>query len=131
MASGNCYRRPTPSRPQPGDTALLQYTSGSTSDPKGVELTHANVIANMRAIAPMTTGSHSSGVFWLPFHHDMGLIGTVLMALYTRRPAVYLPPQAFIKEPAVWLRMISDIRATVTVAPNFAFSYCVDSALGR
>jgi acyl-CoA synthetase (AMP-forming)/AMP-acid ligase II len=111
---------------RPEETALLQYTSGSTSDPKGVELTHGNLIANIDAIVKVISHEHSSGVSWLPFHHDMGLIGMLLGALYARRPAVYMPPQAFIKTPAVWLRTISAIRATITVAPNFAFQYCVN-----
>ena len=111
--------------PRPGDTALLQYTSGSTSDPKGVELTHANILANTAAIIAASAHRRSSGVFWLPLFHDMGLIGTALSALYCRRPAIFMPPQAFVKRPAVWLRTISDYRATMTVAPNFAFSYCV------
>lgn len=108
----------------PRDLALLQYTSGSTSHPKGVELTHANIIANTSAIASAIVHGASAGVFWLPLHHDMGLIGGALTALYCRRPAVLMPPQAFARDPARWLQYLSDVRATITVAPNFAFSHC-------
>jgi acyl-CoA synthetase (AMP-forming)/AMP-acid ligase II len=109
---------------QPHETALLQYTSGSTSDPKGVELTHANILANVRAMASALEQPQGRGVSWLPLYHDMGLIGSLFLGLYTRRPVAYLPPQAFIKDPACWLRTISAVRATHTVAPNFAFGYC-------
>jgi acyl-CoA synthetase (AMP-forming)/AMP-acid ligase II len=108
--------------PAPGELALLQYTSGSTSHPKGVELTHANIVANIRAIVSAIVHETSTGVFWLPLHHDMGLIGGALTALYCRRPAVLMPPQAFAKSPARWLTHLSDVRATITVAPNFAFA---------
>jgi acyl-CoA synthetase (AMP-forming)/AMP-acid ligase II len=110
---------------QPEATALLQYTSGSTGTPKGVELTHANLLANIRAIAQIVAGEGTSGVSWLPLYHDMGLIGVLLTALYARRPIVLMPPQTFIKAPSLWLRTISEYRATTTVAPNFAFDYCV------
>lgn len=107
-----------------GDLALLQYTSGSTTHPKGVELTHANILANAAAIAGAIVHQESTGVFWLPLHHDMGLIGGALTALFCRRPAVLMPPQAFAKNPARWLQYLSDVRATITAAPNFAFGYC-------
>lgn len=105
------------------DTALLQYTSGSTSHPKGVELSHRNILANAAAIAKAIVRVDTVCVSWLPLYHDMGLIGTFLTAIYCRTPTVFMPPQAFIKCPALWLRCISDYRATVTVAPNFAFIY--------
>lgn len=107
------------------DTALLQYTSGSTSRPKGVELSHRNILANAAAIAKAIVRVDTISVSWLPLYHDMGLIGTFLTAIYCRTPTIFMPPQAFIKSPALWLRCISDYRATVTVAPNFAFIYCV------
>jgi acyl-CoA synthetase (AMP-forming)/AMP-acid ligase II len=107
------------------DTVLLQYTSGSTSHPKGVELSHRNILANAAAIAKACVRIDTVSVSWLPLYHDMGLIGTFLTAIYCRVPTVLMPPQAFIKCPALWLRCISDYRGTITVAPNFAFIYCV------
>ncbi|HEX8475524.1 MAG TPA: fatty acyl-AMP ligase [Pyrinomonadaceae bacterium] len=110
-------------RPHATDTALLQYTSGSTSKPKGVVLSHRNIVSNAEAIAQSFVEPDTICVSWLPLYHDMGLIGTCLTALYCRTPVVFMPPQAFIKDPAKWLRCISEFRATSTVAPNFAFSY--------
>ena len=107
------------------DAALLQYTSGSTSRPKGVELSHRNILANAAAIARAIVRVDTVCVSWLPLYHDMGLIGTFLTAIYCRTPTIFMPPQAFIKSPALWLRCISDYRATATVAPNFAFIYSV------
>jgi acyl-CoA synthetase (AMP-forming)/AMP-acid ligase II len=107
------------------DTALLQYTSGSSSMPKGVVLSHDNILANAAAIARVSVEPDTICVSWLPLYHDMGLIGTFLSALYCRTPVVFMPPQAFIKDPASWLRRISEFRATYAVAPNFAFAYSV------
>jgi len=106
-------------------TALIQYTSGSTSLPRGVELTHDNVIANLSAIASTFMRPDDIGVSWLPLYHDMGLIGTFLAPLYARMPVVLMPPQAFIKDPVLWLQTISDVHATGAVAPNFALGYTV------
>jgi fatty-acyl-CoA synthase len=112
---------------QPDDIAFLQYSSGSTSAPKGIVLTHANVVANLAAIAELTAERDSVCVSWLPLHHDMGLIGTLLTGMYARARPVQMPPQAFVRSPGQWLRALSDYRATITVAPNFAFRYCVDN----
>jgi fatty-acyl-CoA synthase len=114
-----------PVAPTPNETALLQYTSGSTSQPKGVELSHHNIIANTEAIGRTFITPETVGVSWLPLYHDMGLIGTLLTSLYCRTQIIFMPPQAFIKNPAVWLRTISEYQATTTVAPNFAFAYSV------
>jgi len=109
-----------------GDTALIQYTSGSTGDPKGVELTHANVMANIRAAAAGCALSHDDVlVSWLPLYHDMGLIGGWLMPFYWGTPTVLMSPMAFLSRPIRWLRTLSDYRATCSVAPNFAFDLCV------
>lgn len=110
-------------RPRPEDLALLQYTSGSTSQPKGVALTHANIIANAHAIGNAIVHEESAGVSWLPLFHDMGLIGVALAALYTRTPILLLPTTLFVKEPAAWLRAISRFGATITQAPNFAYAH--------
>jgi fatty-acyl-CoA synthase len=114
--------------PALGDVALIQFTSGSTSTPKGVVLTHANLCANIDAIngpAGMATTGEDSAVSWLPLNHDMGLVGMALCALYTARPAVFLPPSLFVRRPVEWLRAIARHRATVSFAPNFAYDLCV------
>jgi 1-acyl-sn-glycerol-3-phosphate acyltransferase len=104
------------------DLALLQYTSGSTGHPKGVMLTHANLLANVRAIgAALAVRSDDVGVSWLPLYHDMGLIGAWLMPLYFGIPVVVLSPLAFLSRPARWLRAIHQYRATLGGAPNFAY----------
>lgn len=108
------------------DTALIQYTSGSTGDPKGVELTHANVMANIRAAAAgceLRAGDVLAT--WLPLYHDMGLIGGWLMPLYFGVPTVVMSPMAFLSRPERWLLALSEYRATASVAPNFAFDLCV------
>jgi len=110
----------------PDDPALLQYTSGTTGRPKGVRLSHGNVLSNAeairRAIDPVPD---DLTVTWLPLFHDMGLIGTLITTHYGRVPLVLMPPQAFVKDPGRWLRAISEHRGTITVAPNFAFHLCV------
>ena len=111
----------------PAALALLQYTSGSTSDPKGVALTHAAVIANAHVISSALAQPTTTSVSWLPLYHDMGLIGSALTTLYARRPEVLMPAQAFVKDPARWLQLVSDIRATTIVAPNFAYALCTRS----
>jgi 1-acyl-sn-glycerol-3-phosphate acyltransferase len=106
--------------------ALIQYTSGSTGDPKGVLLSHANILANIRAIGEALAISPTDvGVSWLPLYHDMGLIGSWLGALYFGIPIVLLSPLAFLARPARWLWAIHAHRATISPAPNFAFDLCV------
>jgi 1-acyl-sn-glycerol-3-phosphate acyltransferase len=109
----------------PDDTALIQYTSGSTGDPKGVELTHANVVANIRAAAE-GCGLVDDDVLvsWLPLYHDMGLIAGWLMPLFSGVPTVVMSPLAFLSHPVRWLRALTEYRATCSVAPNFAFDLC-------
>lgn len=118
---------PSEALADPSDLALLQYTSGSTSAPKGVVLTHANIIANARAISEAVADRSTRAVCWLPLHHDMGLIGGALTALYSRSRQVLMPPQAFARHPARWLQYLSDVRATVMLAPNFAYAFCAKS----
>ena len=107
----------------PSDLALLQFTSGSTGNQKGVMLTHANLLANLRAIgAGARLSSEDVAVSWLPLYHDMGLIGLMLGSLYWGIPLIALSPIDFLRRPARWLRAVSDHRATVSAGPNFAYS---------
>jgi fatty-acyl-CoA synthase len=108
------------------DIALLQYTSGSTGDPKGVTLTHANLLANMRAIAEAAqiTGD-DVGVSWLPLYHDMGLIGAWLTLLLQGIPLVVMSPLTFLTRPERWLQAVSKYKGTLGAAPNFAYELCV------
>ena len=108
-----------------GDPALIQYTSGSTGQPKGVLLTHANLLANIRAFRDgLDLRPDDVAVSWLPLYHDMGLIGAWLGTLYTGIPVAILSPLAFLSRPARWLQTIHAHRATLSVAPNFAFDLC-------
>jgi acyl-CoA synthetase (AMP-forming)/AMP-acid ligase II len=111
----------------PDDVAFLQFTSGSTSRPKGVTLTHANLIANIKCI--MHDGLHMHerdvGVSWLPLYHDMGLIGFVLAPLVQRTPIVFLPPLLFLKRPVTWLQAMTRHKGSISYAPNFAYALCV------
>ena len=108
-----------------GDTALIQYTSGSTGDPKGVVLAHANLLANVRAMGEaMQASSTDLFVSWLPLYHDMGLIGAWLGCLYYGAPTAVMPPLSFLANPARWLWSIHRHRATLSAAPNFAFELC-------
>ena len=106
----------------PGDTALIQYTSGSTGDPKGVVLTHANLLANIRAMGTAVDVT-SSDIFvsWLPLYHDMGLIGAWLGSLYYGIAAVIMSPVSFLAAPRNWLNTIKRYGATLTASPNFGF----------
>ena len=109
----------------PIDPALFQYTSGSTGDPKGVVLTHANLLADIRAMGTALRAS-ASDVFvsWLPLYHDMGLIGAWLGSLYYGVPLVILSPLSFLVRPERWLWAIHRYRGTISAAPNFAFELC-------
>jgi 1-acyl-sn-glycerol-3-phosphate acyltransferase len=111
-----------PATPRAHDTALLQYTSGSTGQPKGVVLTHANLLANLRAMGEAAQASaRDVFVSWLPLYHDMGLIGAWLGSLYYGLPLVLMPSPAFLARPARWLWAIHRYRATLSAAPNFAY----------
>lgn len=117
---------PPPGTPRATSTALVQYTSGSTGDPKGVVLTHANLLANIRAMGEAMDVTPSD-VFasWLPLYHDMGLIGAWLGSLYFAAPLVVMSPLAFLVRPESWLWAIHRHRATLSAAPNFAFELCL------
>ena len=107
-------------------TALIQYTSGSTGDPKGVVLSHANLLANIRGIGRAVSAS-SADIFvsWLPLYHDMGLIGAWLGCLYYGAPFYAMSPLAFLARPQSWLWAIHRFRGTISAAPNFAFELCL------
>lgn len=109
-----------------GDIAFIQYTSGSTGDPNGVVLTHANLLSNIRALG-QAARVNTSDIFvsWLPLYHDMGLIGAWFGSLYHGMPLVLMSPLAFLARPARWLEMISRHRGTISAAPNFAYELCV------
>lgn len=109
----------------PQSAALVQYTSGSTGDPKGVVLSHSNLLANIRAMG-QAMEANSSDVFvsWLPLYHDMGLVGAWLGSLYFAAPLVVMSPITFLVRPEQWLWAIHQHRATLSAAPNFAFELC-------
>jgi len=107
--------------------AMLQYTSGSTSQPKGAMLGHANLLANVRAIrrAFELRGGEDRSVFWLPMFHDMGLVGGVLTPVYAGVTVVSLSPATALRNPLAWLAAITKYRATISGGPNFAYDLCV------
>ncbi len=105
--------------------AFLQYTSGSTSVPKGVMLSHRNLMANAALIRQaFGTRRESRAVFWLPLYHDMGLIGGVIQPIYCAGSCTLFPPAAFLQRPGLWLETISRTQATVAGGPDFAFDLC-------
>jgi acyl-CoA synthetase (AMP-forming)/AMP-acid ligase II/alkylation response protein AidB-like acyl-CoA dehydrogenase/acyl carrier protein len=107
-------------------TAFLQYTSGSTAQPRGVEVTHENIAANVEAIRrAFGFGPASVMVNWLPLFHDMGLVGSVIAPLAIGFRCVLMSPALFQRQPARWLRAISDYRGTCAGAPDFGWDYCI------
>lgn len=116
----------TDHRGHSGEIALLQYTSGSTGNPKGVTLDHGNLLANIRAWGRAVALTPADvTVSWLPLYHDMGLIGAWLGSLYHACPLVLMSPLDFLARPERWLWAIHEHRGTVTAAPNFAFELCL------
>ena len=110
---------------EPSDTAFIQYTSGSTGDPRGVVLSQANVLANVRGIGWAVRFRPADVVVsWLPLYHDMGLIGSWLFSVYFGAPITILSPLAFLSRPERWLWALHDSRGTLCPAPNFAFELC-------
>src|SRR6185503_6735424 len=113
-------------RARAGDVAFVQYTSGSTALPRGVILTHENLLLNLGELCDtLGLDSNSRGVSWLPPYHDMGLIGGILGPIYARFPVALMSPLAFLQRPMRWLSLISRTKATVSGGPNFAFELCV------
>ena len=112
---------------QPHHLALIQFSSGSTVDPKPVALSQGNLLAQCAILNSMINASateHEVGVSWLPLYHDMGLIGCLLSAMYYPAPLVLIPPENFLARPALWLRAISRHRGTASAAPSFGYSLC-------
>jgi acyl-CoA synthetase (AMP-forming)/AMP-acid ligase II len=110
----------------PQDLAYLQYTSGSTSNPKGVMLTHHNVIENLRQLdMTFKFSPESICASWLPHYHDMGLVYGLLEPMFKGIPAILMSPHAFVRTPFRWLEVISQYRVTHSAAPNFAYDLCV------
>jgi fatty-acyl-CoA synthase len=120
-----------PARVLPGHLALLQFTSGSTATPRGVEISHAALMANIRAFAVdgLHADTNDHGVSWLPLFHDMGLIGFGLAPALTRTAVTYIPTARFVRTPSIWLQCIAEQRATITFAPNFAYSLVTRRAM--
>jgi len=112
--------------PVTSDIAFLQYTSGSTGNPKGVMLTHANLLANIHALGEVVqVKSTDVIVSWLPLYHDMGLIGTWLSSLYYAAMLVVMSPLNFLARPQRWLWAFHRFRGTISAAPNFAYELCL------
>ncbi len=106
--------------------AFLQYTSGSTSMPKGVMLSHSNLMHNLALIYHgFNINAESRGIFWLPVYHDMGLIGSILEPIYVGRPSVLMSPITFLQRPVRWLQAITRYKGTISGAPNFAYELCI------
>jgi fatty-acyl-CoA synthase len=115
---------------KPDEPCFLQFTSGSTSAPRGVVVTHGNLIANARAMIETLElkPEFDCAVSWLPLYHDMGLIGFVIATLVAQIPAVFIPTIAFVKHPAVWMETVHKYRASITFGPNFAFDLATKRA---
>jgi len=116
----------------PSSLAVLQYTSGSTGSPKGVMLTHRNLMVNCELIMHAFEYTRDGlGLSWLPTYHDMGLVGGVLNPLYAGLPTLLMSPMTFLQKPSRWLRAISDYQVSITGGPNFAYELCLEKIEDR
>src|SRR5262249_15669137 len=108
-------------------TAFIQYTSGSTGDPKGAVLSHANLVANVRSMIPALRATPADVfISWLPLYHDLGLIGAWMGSLYCGVPLYVTSPLSFLVRPECWLKAVHRFRGTLSAAPNFAYELCVN-----
>lgn len=115
--------------PGPGDTAYIQFSSGSTGDPKGIVLSHGNLLANIHAFLDAKKAQpDDTYLSWLPLTHDMGLIGWHLNPVAASADQYLIPPETFVRDPALWLDTLSSQRVTITGSPNFGLSHCLKSA---
>ena len=120
---------PTFAMPEPSALAHLQYTSGSTGEPRGVMVRHANILAAVRSSAKaFAIGEDSRFVSWLPHYHDMGLVGSLLQTIYCGAQCWFMSPQAFIAKPDRWLAAITSVGATISGGPDFAYGLCTRAA---
>lgn len=127
VADPHAWQRPELTRDR---LAFLQYTSGSTAAPKGVMVSHGNLLHNLHAIRTGACIEPSSvGVSWLPVHHDMGLLGGILQPLFVGFPSYLMAPVSFIQRPLRWLQAITRFRATLSGGPNFAYDLCTQKVL--
>lgn len=134
QCSGACGSRSAgPYHLDSDHVALIQHSSGTTGTPRPVRLTHRAVLANLDAIRTRILSTHPesaevrhAAVSWLPLYHDMGLIGCLLTALAHPADLTLIPPEAFVADPAIWLRALSRYGGTVSGSPNFAYSYCAE-----
>ncbi|HUP82393.1 MAG TPA: AMP-binding protein, partial [Pirellula sp.] len=116
-------------KPDRDCVAFLQYTSGSTSSPKGVQISHNNLLANLEMIRDrmgIRMYDEGTGVTWLPHYHDMGLVGSYLETLYTKNTTLCLQPEEFVLQPARWLQLMSEYRTPIGGGPDFAYRLCVE-----
>ena len=117
----------SPANCRADDVAYIQYSSGSTSSPKGVVISHRNLMCNQEMLQQAFSTSYDTVmVSWLPHFHDMGLVGVIQRAIYVGMSAVLMAPIEFIRRPVQWLRAISNYRASISIAPNFAYDLCVE-----
>lgn len=114
-----------PARIDPAEPACLQYTSGSTGEPKGVMLSNANLLHNLATVNAWLDGDGAVAVAWLPPYHDMGLIGGIMQPVYSGRRMILMSPMSFIQRPVRWLEAITRYRGTTSVSPNFGYDLCV------
>jgi len=129
---GSAPRDFQPIKCQADDLAFLQYTSGSTSEPRGVMVTHENLLSNLEAIRTGfeippedQSGGPTKGVFWLPAYHDMGLIGSILSPIYVAGTSYLIAPTTFLRRPQRWLELLSQTGASISGAPNFSYELVV------
>jgi acyl-CoA synthetase (AMP-forming)/AMP-acid ligase II len=113
-------------RARPEDVAFIQFSSGSTSHPKGVVLTHANLMANIAGVsAAVDVRPDDIGLSWMPLTHDMGLIGFHLMMFANRLPSHLMPTDLFVRRPLLWLQLAANVRASILCSPNFGYRHCL------